>query len=135
MIYLTVAELLRVADRAIEGEVVARDFGMLESALGRPKATVFGSDAYATIDLKAAALLHSLASNHALADGNKRLALAGVIAFYGMNGYRLMLTNEAAYEFVMRVAKGKLDRVVDIAALLLTEPIRHIRADGNLTLE
>jgi death on curing protein len=57
-----------------------------------------------------------------LADGNKRLALAGVISFYGMNGYRLTLTNEAAYELVMRVAKGDLDQVSDIAALLLTEP-------------
>jgi death-on-curing protein len=126
VIYLTLAELLRVADRAIDGEVVVRDFGLLESALGRPRATVFGEDAYTTIDLKAAALLHSLASNHALADGNKRLALAGVIAFYGMNGYRLTLTNEAAYELVMRVAKGDLDRVADIANLLLVEPIRHI---------
>jgi death on curing protein len=117
VIYLTLAELLRVAERAIDGEVVVRDFGLLESALGRPKATVFGGDAYATIDLKAAALLHSLASNHALADGNKRLALAGVIAFYGMNGYRLTLTNEAAYELVMRVTKGDLDKVTDIAAL------------------
>jgi death-on-curing protein len=135
VIYLTLAELLRVADRAIDGEVIVRDFGLLESALGRPKATVFGGDAYATIDLKAAALLHSLASNHALVDGNKRLALAGVIAFYGMNGYRLTLTNDAAYELVMLVAKGDLDQVADIAALLLTEPIRHIQVDGDRTLE
>jgi len=135
VIYLTLAELLRVADRAINGEVVVRDYGLLESALGRPKATAFGEDAYATIDLKAAALLHSLASNHALADGNKRLALAGVIAFYGMNGYRLMLTNEAAYELVMRVAKGDLDEVTEIATLLPTEPIRHIQAHGNVSLE
>jgi death on curing protein len=122
VIYLTLAELHRVAERVLDGEVVVRDFGLLESALGRPKATVFGRDAYATIDLKAAALLHSLASNHALVDGNKRLALAGVIAFYGMNGRRLTLTNEAAYELVMRVAKGDLDEVADIAALILTEP-------------
>jgi death-on-curing protein len=50
------------------------------------------------------------------------LALAGVIAFYGMNGRRLTLTNEAAYQLVMRVAKGDLDQVADIAALLTTEP-------------
>jgi death-on-curing protein len=122
VIYLTLEELIRVAERAIDGDVVVRDFGLLESALGRARATVFGADAYATIDLKAAALLHSLAGNHALVDGNKRLALAGVIAFYGMNGRRLTLTNEAAYQLVMRVAKGDLDQVADIAALLTTEP-------------
>jgi death-on-curing protein len=122
VIYLTLAELLRVAERAIDGEVVVRDFGLLESALGRPGATVFGDEAYATLDLKAAALLHSLADNHAPVDGNKRLALAGVVAFYGMNGRRLLLTNDAAYNLVMRVAKGDLDHIEDIATLLQTEP-------------
>ena len=67
---------------------------------------------------KAAALLHSLARNHALVDGNKRLALAALIAFYGVNGRRLTLTNDAAYELVMKVAVGQLDSVHDIAAIL-----------------
>jgi death on curing protein len=69
VIYLTLPELLRVTERAISGEVVIRDYGLLESALGRSQATVFGRDAYPTLDLKAVALLHSLARNHALADG------------------------------------------------------------------
>ena len=46
------------------------------------------------LDAKAAALLHSLARNHALIDGNKRLALATLIACYGLNGHRLTLTND-----------------------------------------
>src|ERR1022692_109360 len=46
------------------------------SAVGRPRASAFGTDAYPALDDKAAALLHSLARNHALADGNQRLALA-----------------------------------------------------------
>ena len=70
------------------------------------------------MDTKAAALRHSLARNHALADGNKRLALAAVIAFYGINGYRLTFSNDAAYELVMLVAVGHLDSVDDIAAIL-----------------
>jgi death-on-curing protein len=65
-------------------------------------------------------LLHSLARNHALIDGNKRLALAGVIAFYGVNGRRLILTNDEAYQLVMAVAEGQLDSVEDIAAKLST---------------
>ncbi len=55
-------------------------------------------------DAKAAALLHSLARNHALIDGNKRLALAAVIAFYGLNGRRLTFTSDQACELVMKVA-------------------------------
>jgi len=56
--------------------------------------------------------------NYALIDGNKRLALAALIAFYGLNGRRLMLSNDAAYELVMNVAAGQVDTVDDIAAIL-----------------
>ncbi len=68
----------------------------------------------------AAALLHSLARNHALIDGDKRLALAATIAFHGVNGRRLTLTNDEAYELIMNVAEAKLDSVDDIAAVLGT---------------
>lgn len=63
-------------------------------------------------------MLHSLARNHALVDGNKRLALAGVIAFYGVNGRRLTLTNDEAYNLVMSVASGQLDSVDEITSRL-----------------
>ena len=59
--------------------------------------------------------MHSLARNHALVDGNKRIALAGLIAFYGVNGRRLTLTNDEAYDLVSAVATGELDHVADIA--------------------
>ena len=120
MIYLTLPELLHIAVRALGGEPEVRDYGLLESALARPRATVFGSDAYPGLDAKAAALLHSLARNHALIDGNRRLALAATIAFNGVNGRRLRLTNDEAYELIMSVAEGKLDSVDDIAAVLAT---------------
>jgi death-on-curing protein len=67
-----------------------------------------------------AALLHSIARNHALIDGDKRLALAAVIAFYGLNGRRLTLTNDAVYDLVISVAAGHLDAVDAIAAILQT---------------
>ena len=118
MIFLDLEELLHVAERAIGPDVEVRDIGLLESALTRPKATAFGSDAYSTIHDKAAALLHSLARNHALIDGNKRLALAGVLAFYGMNGLRLTLSNDDAYTLVISVAEGRLDDVNEIAGVL-----------------
>jgi death-on-curing protein len=126
VLYLTLPELLHAAGRALGSEPAVRDYGLLESALARPRATAFGSDAYPGLDAKAAALLHSLAKNDALIDGNKRLALAATIAFYGVNGRRLTLTNDEAYELIMDVAAGKLDSVDDIAATLAaaTQP-RH----------
>ena len=78
------------------------------------------TNAYPDLDAKAAALLHSLARNHALAGGNRRLALAAVIACYGVNGRRLTVTNDEAYELVMDVAAGHLDQVGGIAARLRT---------------
>ena len=118
MIFLTLPELLHIAERTLGPDYAVRDYGLLESALARPRATAFGKDAYPDLDAKAAALLHSLARNHALIDGNKRLALAAVIAFYGLNGCRLILTNDGAYHLVMNVAAGQLDAVDEIAAIL-----------------
>lgn len=114
MIYLTLAELLRVADRTL-GQVEVRDLGLLESAVARPQASAFGADAYPTLEQKAAALLQSITRNHALIDGNKRLGLAAVLAFLGLNGRRLTLTNDEAYDLVIRVATGELEEIGDIA--------------------
>jgi death-on-curing protein len=124
VIFLNLEELLHVAARALGVEPEVRDPGLLESALARPRASAFGEPAYPTIHLKAAALLHSLARNHALVDGNKRLALAATIAFYGINGIRLILTNDQAYELVINVASGTLNEVPGIASVLeaSTEP-------------
>src|SRR5271167_2152659 len=96
----------------------------LAGSRSRPPPGSFGKDAYPTLDGKTAALLHSLARGHALIDGNKRLALAALIAFYGLNGRRLTLTNDAAYDLVINVASGQLDTADDIAAILqaATEP-------------
>jgi death on curing protein len=118
VIYLTLPELLHVAERTLGGVPEVRDIGLLEPALARPQAAAFGSDAYPDLDSKAAALLHSLARNRALVDGNKRLALAGIIAFCGVNGRRLTLTNDQAYDLVIAVADGTLDAVEPIAAQL-----------------
>jgi death on curing protein len=125
VIYLTLPELLHVAGRTLGPDYTVRDYGLLEAALARPRATAFGKDAYPDLDAKAAALLHSIARNHALIDGNKRLALAAAIAFHGLNGRRLTLTNDEAYDLVMSVAEGRLDTVEAIAAALTTQPRRQ----------
>lgn len=115
MIYLTYAELLHVAERAIGGVPLVRDAGLLEAAAARPRTTVFGQDAYRSLEEKAAALTHSVARNHALVDGNKRLALGGLMAFLGVNGRRLTLTNDEAYDLIIAISTGELNEIADIA--------------------
>ena len=106
-----------------------RDYGLLESALARPRASASGDDAYPGLLAKAAAPSHSLARNHALVDGNKRLALAATIAFLGINGHRLTLSNDEAYDLVIAVATGALDDVAEIATRSANAPDRA--ADSN----
>ena len=118
MIYLTIEDLLIVAERVIGGDVLLRDAGLLESAAARPKTTVFGEDAYPDLHSKAAALLLSICKNHALIDGNKRLALAATIVMLGVNGWKLSLTNAEAYDVVIAIASSELTDVADVAEQL-----------------
>lgn len=117
MIYLDLEDLLYVALRTLEAPAEIRDVGLLESALARPRSSAFGADA--TLEEKAASLLHSLARNHALIDGNKRLALAATLAFLGLSGRRLVMTNDEAYDLVIAVATGAMNEIDEIAAALL----------------
>ena len=124
MIYLDLEDLLHVATRTLGAAPEIRDVGLLASALARPQATAFGEAAYPTIHQKAAALLHTLARSNALVDGNKRLAFGAMTAFYGMNGMRLTLTNDRAYDLIVEVASGTLSDVPAIGSRLEagTEP-------------
>ncbi len=122
MIHLELDDLLHIAARVVD-DVELGERRTPRVCACSSRATAFGADAYPTID-KAGALLHSLALNHGLVDGNKRLALAGTIAFLGMNGWRLTLTNDEAYDLVIDVIQGGLEDVAAIAARLAegTEP-------------
>ncbi|MCA1705571.1 MAG: type II toxin-antitoxin system death-on-curing family toxin, partial [Actinobacteria bacterium] len=76
------------------------------------------SDAYPTLHTKAAALLHSLACNHALVDGNKRLALLATYVFLNINGQELDATQDEVFDLVMSIADGSLADVEKIAERL-----------------
>ena len=114
--YLDLDDLLEIARHAVAGKVVVRDYGLLESALARPRAWVFGQEAYEDLHHKAAALLHSLARNHALVDGNKRLAWTACLTFLAINGRRISATEDERFDFVIRVATGleqDLDKIAE----------------------
>ena len=106
--FLTVDDLLEIATGVV-GEVVVRDAGLLAAAAGRPQVTVFGEDAYPTFTEKAAALMHSLVRNHALVDGNKRLAWAATRIFCLLNGRDLTYTVDDAEQLMLAAASGDLD--------------------------
>ncbi|MEV0934155.1 type II toxin-antitoxin system death-on-curing family toxin [Streptomyces phaeochromogenes] len=109
MHYLTLPELLNLTKRLGADEV--RDYGLLDSALARPQSSVFGQDAYPDVWEKAAALMESLARNHALVDGNKRIAWYATWVFLHINGHPLdaEFDVDEAEAFVLDVCQGSLD--------------------------
>jgi death-on-curing protein len=102
---------LRIARHAIGGPVHVRDVGLLEAAVHRPRANVLGQDAYPDLFTKAAALMHSLARNHPLVDGHKRLAWLATYVFCAKNGIELDPSDDDAYDLVVAVASGGIDDV------------------------
>ncbi len=106
--YFSVEDLLEIA-AGVVGEVGVRDPGLLAAAAGRPAISVFGEDAYGTFEDKAAALMHSLVRNHALVDGNKRLAWSAVRVFFLLNGRDLIYTVDEAEELMLSAAAGRVD--------------------------
>src|SRR5256885_402430 len=106
---------MAAADVAVRRRPEVRDWGLLESALARPKASVFGEDAYPGLTGKAAAVLHSLVTNRALVDGNKRLGLVAVLLFFGVNGCDLTATEDERVDLILALADGRLSDVEKIA--------------------
>jgi death-on-curing protein len=109
--YIDVEALLRIAALAIEPQqVTVRDAGLLGASAARPQTVAFGFEPYPSVPEKAGALLVSLALNHALLDGNKRLALAAALTFCRINTGRLpRWSNDEAYDLVIAVCEHRAD--------------------------
>ena len=105
MQYLSLEDALQQI--AIAGFYV-KDAGLLDSALARPQTSVFGEDAYPTLEVKAAAMTHSVIKNHPMVDGNKRTSWFLLNAFLYINGYLLEMSTEEGLEFTLGVATDQL---------------------------
>ena len=101
-----------------------RDVGLLQSSLARPNTTLYGADAYASRDLKAAALMHSIVTSRPLIDGNKRTAWALMITFVLLNGFEVVAETDDAFDFVLGVATESRD-LDSIASWIAAHRIPH----------
>ena len=106
--FLSLDEAIAIHERLIEkfgGSPGLRDKGLLESALYRPQ-----TGYYADLAQMAAALFESLISNHAFVDGNKRAAFFLCDVFLRLNGWKLKMTADAGYTFIVgSLEKGCCD--------------------------
>ena len=106
--FLSLEDLLDIVSALKIGPV--RDLGLLNAAALRPQTTLMGQDAYPSAAAKAAALLESLTKNHALIDGNKRLAWAACSVFLSLNALEIQkdVSNDDVYELVIAVASSQI---------------------------
>lgn len=120
-VFLDRDAVLEAGAAAIGYQPEVVDWGQLDAAVARPQASVFGEDAYPAPFGKAAALLQSLARNHVLVDGNKRMAWGACWTFLIINGiYPAPYDLDTAEAFVLAVAQGHLVDVAEIADGLKT---------------
>ena len=129
--YLDVEDLIVLATALLRDPPPVRDVGLLGSAAARPQTTAFGEDAYRDIWSKAAALLQSIAKNHPLVDGNKRLAWLATAVFLELNGVEASaIPNDDVYRLVMDVAAGTQE-VGELAARLQELAVNAVRPSAT----
>jgi death-on-curing protein len=115
-IYPTLEEALYLHEKLIlkfGGNAGVLDYGLLESALARPR-----SGYYNSLSEQAAALMQSLALNHCFADGNKRIAFALTATFLLMNGYRLIVNALEAEDFIINKLIASKASILEISTWL-----------------
>jgi death-on-curing protein len=93
-----------------------RDFGLLQSALARPRQLQAYGKNPDVIEL-AAAYTAGILHNHPFIDGNKRIGFVLGVLFLEMNGYRLTASEEDVTRAVLSLTEGTLDEAAFIAWL------------------
>lgn len=107
-----------IMEHSADEQSGVKDHTLLDSALKRPQQSLFGEDAYPSIHEKAAALLESLAQNHAFHNANKRTALMCTAVFYRYNGYFLRFASPQVEEdFVVDIVNHRYN-LKEIAEIL-----------------
>ncbi|MFC5603632.1 type II toxin-antitoxin system death-on-curing family toxin [Sporosarcina koreensis] len=112
IVYLTTNQVIAINTVQIhlyspKEPVGVKDPELLDSAINRPKQTVFGCDAYPSIHEKAATLFESIAKNHAFHNANKRTALASLIVFLKLNHYRWTMGIQEEQDFTVDMVNHK----------------------------
>lgn len=112
IVYLTTNQVITINAIQIQlyspKEILGvKDPKLLDSAINRPKQSLFGEDAYTNIFEKAAALFESLAKNHSFHNANKRTALASLIMFLKLNKYEWTMGINEEQDFTVDIVNHK----------------------------
>ena len=102
--------LHRLMAEATGGSIGVRDEDLLDSAIESAFASFDGVDLYPTKEEKAAKLGHSLISNHAFVDGNKRIGVYVMLSFLELNGIRIDASDEDVVTLGLCTAEGTMTK-------------------------
>lgn len=111
MILLTVDEIIMLHEKllaATGGLPGLRDRGLLESAVFSVNASFEEVEQYPTVEEKAARLAYALISNHAFADGNKRVGVLAMLMTLRLNGVALRYTQQELIDLGLAAASGRV---------------------------
>lgn len=109
MILLTVEEVMALHKKLIErtgGSDGLRDQSLLESAVYSAMTGFEGSEAYPTVQEKAARLMFALTNNHAFVDGNKRIGVFVMLMTLQLNNVKIKYTQAELISLGLSVAEG-----------------------------
>jgi death-on-curing family protein len=85
-----------------------RSADLLSSAVHRPQTSMGNEAKYPTVEMAAAALLHSLVLNHPFHNGNKRTGIVAMLVFLDRNNFLPTCDEKSLFRFVLRVAQHGL---------------------------
>jgi death-on-curing protein len=87
-----------------------RDAGLLDSALGTPRATFGGDFVHEDLFAMAAAYAFHIAQNQPFVDGNKRTGLLAALVFLDLNGIVVTDPEGRLYDAMVALAERRLDK-------------------------
>ena len=111
--FITLSEILLIYEDQIRrygGTYGVRDITLLSSASYVPQSTFEGKYLHTTIPEMAAAYAFHICQNHALIDGNKRVALASALVFLDINGFDFNCSEDEIYNIMMSVASNNMKK-------------------------
>ncbi len=94
---------------ATGGSSGVKDIGLVESAINRGMASFAGEEFYKTIEMKIAAITHSLISNHGFIDGNKRIGISVMLLLLKMNSVEIVYSQQELIDLGISIASGNVD--------------------------
>ena len=138
IVFLEEEDLLDIHEALVKDFALAEDPisppgvkspNLVSSAIHRPQTSHGRHYKYPTVEMAAAALLHSVVQNHGFHNGNKRTGLVSMLAFLDRNNVIATCSQQELFRFTLRVAQHGLvpmfyDQIADREVLKIAEWIK-----------